>query len=203
MKSIYLFGIVIVVIVFFGVFMLIKNSSHKITHANTTANTYATTTTNANKTVNIPPITPPVITPPATPTVNTPTPTVITPPATPTVNTPTPTVSKSFNIQSVATKLYYGDKGMTPNINNAIIFTENAAHNLTTNETEEWGLKYVELNGKAMLTNDSETAGYIINTPPASSGGPALENSPFIAISSVADALSPENSNTFQVVKVY
>ena len=199
LKIVCIFAMVLAIIVFFGILLFIK-PAHVNTNANTSVNTRAITnapTVNPTLNVNNPPMTNPL------PTYQTQTPTTQTPTYPSTTQAQTQAIiNRPFKIQSVATGLYYSDKGMTPKIADAIIFTESPTHNLMTDKSE-WTIKYAELNGRAILTNDSGTAGYIINTPQKTSGGPALASSPFIGIPSVAVALLPANAETFEVVKVF
>ena len=211
---IFLFGIVIAVIVFLGVLLYIKNSQHTVPTVQHTIPTVQHAIPTVQHTIptvqhTIPTVQHTIPTVQHTiPTVQHTIPTVQH--TIPTVQHTVPTVqhvipttiSRPFKIQSVATGLYYGDMGMTKKITDATVFNENSTHNLTTGGSE-WAIKYAESNGKAMLTNDSGTAGYIINTQPKTGGGPALASSPFMSIQSVANALSSANYNTFQVVKVY
>ena len=111
---------------------------------------------------------------------------------------PTQMPTPRFRLKSAATGYYFGDKGMNSVKSNALVFTETASGNLKVSSSE-WSLKYVEWNGKAMLTNDTKTGGYIA-TNTSGNVGPS---NPFVQISSVQDVLSSNNASEFEVVKEY
>ena len=111
---------------------------------------------------------------------------------------PTQMPTLKFRIKSLATGYYLGDNGMNAVSANALVFTEIASGNLVL-LTSELILKYVEWNGKAMLTNDNQTGGYIATNTSGHTG----PSNPFVQISSVQDVLSSNNAREFEVVKEY